>query len=313
MHGWTTHTARHKNNQKTGKPRQCNKFIFHNISPLFHFYLSHYTFMLAYIQYNIYNNTKYYLKTEFLMIAVGLTHIGRVRNQNQDAYYSSIEAVGALPNLFIVADGMGGHKAGDVASKQAVERFVEQINETRTPMDSCVGLLAAIAHRVNDEVYNLAQSNSDMEGMGTTFIACVINKKRAEIIHVGDSRVYFITPEGIKQISQDHTYAEEMHRAGELSAEEARNHPKRHHLTRVLGFDPNVGLDGITRDITDVTSVLLCTDGLTNMLEDDVLAHICNLQISVKDRAEMLVERANLNGGTDNISLILIDLHGGKI
>lgn len=246
------------------------------------------------------------------MDAIGLTHTGRVRSQNQDAFFVSTKAVGAVPNLFIVADGMGGHKAGDVASKQAVKRFVKQIKETKMYMESYVGLLAAVAHRVNNEVFGLAQVDADMEGMGTTFIACVINDKRAEIVHVGDSRVYFISEGGIKQVSQDHTFAEEMHRAGEITAEEARTHPKRHHLTRVLGFDPNVGMDGITTKISGVDSILLCTDGLTNMLDDSVLAHIVGLKISIKDRAEMLIERANLNGGTDNISVILIDLHGGK-
>lgn len=248
------------------------------------------------------------------MYVAGLTHTGQIRNQNQDAIYTSMEAVGVLPNLFVVADGMGGHKAGEVASRQAVERFCKCLAETsgdEYKADNYVGLLLFAAVKTNHEIYDMAQNNPDMDGMGTTFTACVIENERMDIVHVGDSRAYSFAPGRINQLTNDHTYAEEMFRAGEISAEDARMHPKRHHLTRVLGFEPHVEMDGFSRSLVGVTSVLLCTDGLTNMIEDADLMEIVNRDGYVEIRANVLVDEANLRGGSDNISAVLIDLRGG--
>ena len=157
------------------------------------------------------------------MYAAGLTHTGQVRNQNQDAIYFSVAPVGPLPNLFIMADGMGGHKAGDVASREGVERFCRYMGEAEKGINF-IDLLLGAAHRVNHELYAMAQENpADMHGMGTTFIACTIQDGRADVVHVGDSRAYIIAPGYIKQITSDHTYAEEMFRAGHISAAEAKN------------------------------------------------------------------------------------------
>ena len=248
------------------------------------------------------------------MHAVGLTHVGRVRSQNQDAIFVSTERVGAVPNLFIVADGMGGHNAGDVASTQAVQRFCAymQLTKENTHGDDYVALLLQTAHRVNQEAYDLSKTNDEMAGMGTTFIACVIEDGRVDVVHVGDSRAYFIAAEGIQQITNDHTYAEELYRAGEISAADIPLHPKRHHLTRVLGYDPHVALDGFSLALTGVDTILLCTDGLTNMLDDAYLAQVMQEPASPYDRAQRLVDDANESGGTDNISAVLIDLGGNK-
>jgi protein phosphatase len=248
---------------------------------------------------------------ELYMYAIGFTDTGRVRSQNQDAIYVSSKPIGALPNLFIVADGMGGHKAGDVASHQAVERFCAYIADA-PPADTYISLLTDTAHKVNQELYDMAQSDPGMEGMGTTFTACVIDNERVYVVHVGDSRAYFINAEGIERVTDDHTYAEEMYRAGEITFEEARTHPKRHHLTRVLGFDPHVVLDSFTRQLSGVASILLCTDGLSNMLDDSLLYDIISHEGYAEVRAQVLVDEANHRGGTDNISALLIDLRGGK-
>ncbi|MCL2605502.1 MAG: Stp1/IreP family PP2C-type Ser/Thr phosphatase [Defluviitaleaceae bacterium] len=246
------------------------------------------------------------------MYAAGLTHTGQVRSQNQDAIFVSADAVGPLPNLFVVADGMGGHKAGDVASRQAVERFTKYIREMPKPdkpADDYIGLLLSVAERINGELFGLARANpEEMHGMGTTFIACVIEDGRADFVHVGDGRAYAVTPDRIIQFSDDHTYAEEMFRAGEITAEEARMHPKRHHLTRVLGFDPHVELDGFSRALEEITSILLCTDGLSNMLDDGQMMEIVNREGYVEVRTQALVDEANARGGSDNISAVLIDL-----
>jgi protein phosphatase len=242
------------------------------------------------------------------MYAAGLTHTGQVRSQNQDYIFYTTAPVGPLPNLFIMADGMGGHKAGDIASRQAVERFRSYLAEA-PPGGTYIDLLLSTAHRVNQELYDMAQNNpEDMHGMGTTFIACVIENGRVDVIHVGDSRAYIISPNHIKKITNDHTYAEEMYRAGEITAEEARNHPKRHHLTRVLGFDPYVKMDGFFHSIGKGSSLLLCSDGLSDMLDDNALMAIVNREGYVEHRTQVLIDMANEHGGKDNISAVLIDL-----
>jgi len=243
------------------------------------------------------------------MHAVGLTHVGRIRNQNQDAIFVSTGRVGAVPNLFIVADGMGGHKAGDVASTQAVQRFCAYLELAQAQAGDYVDLLVQTAHQVNQELYDLSKTDDEMAGMGTTFIACVVEDRRVDVVHVGDSRAYFINAQGIGQITNDHTYAEELYRAGEITEAEIPHHPKRHHLTRVLGYDPLVALDGFSRKLAGVDSILLCTDGLTNMLDDAYLAQVTQEATSAHERAQRLVDDANALGGTDNISAILIDLH----
>jgi protein phosphatase len=251
------------------------------------------------------------------MYAAGLTHTGQVRSQNQDAFFISTEAVGPLPNLFVVADGMGGHKAGDVASRQAVERFCKHMAnmpKPEAPADNYVYMLLSAAVQTNGELFELARANpEDMHGMGTTFIACVIENGRADFVHVGDSRAYAVYTDRIVQLTYDHTYAEEMFRAGEITAEEARAHPKRHHLTRVLGFDPNVELDGFSQNVEGVASVLLCTDGLSNMLDDPDLMKTVSQNGHPEARAQALVDEANTRGGPDNISAVLIDLLKGAI
>ena len=247
------------------------------------------------------------------MYAYGLTDKGNVRNQNQDAIFFTTERLGVLPNLFIIADGMGGHKAGEVASQQAVERFRNYISEATIPTSgNYIEVLHETAKKVNKELYNMAKENpEEMHGMGTTFIACVVERGHIDVVHVGDSRAYIIHNGQIKQITADHTYAEELFRAGHITEEDARNHPRRHHLTRVLGFDFNVKLDPFFHAIEEGASLLLCTDGLSNLVDIDTIANIVSGEGYVEDRARSLVDAANARGGTDNISVVLIDLRGG--
>ena len=249
------------------------------------------------------------------MYAFGFTDTGQVRQQNQDAFFVSDKPMGPLPNLFIVADGMGGHKAGDVASREAVERFCKyfaDLPKAETPPEDYITVLRVAAIEINQQLYDMAQADPDaLKGMGTTFIACVIENGRADFVHVGDSRVYSLTPGAITQITHDHTYAEEMYRAGEITDEEARVHPKRHHLTRVMGFDARVTFDGFSYDLKETSSLLMCSDGLSNMLDDFMIMEIINREGYAEHRAHMLVEEANHRGGTDNITAVLIDLRGG--
>jgi len=249
-------------------------------------------------------------RLEFRMYAAGQTHVGQVRNQNQDAFFTTTERLGPLPNLFIVADGMGGHKAGEVASRQAVARFCNYISDAEQG-SNYIDLLLSNAYKVNKEIYDMAKENpEEMHGMGTTFIAATIEDGRADVVHVGDSRAYIIHNGTIKQITNDHTYAEELYRARQITADEARTHPRRHHLTRVLGFDPHVKLDGFFQSIEKGASLLLCTDGVTNMLNDEAILNIVSGEGYVETRVQRLVDEANARGGTDNISAVLIDLRG---
>jgi len=246
------------------------------------------------------------------MNVAGRTDVGQSRTQNQDAIFISTEAVGPLPNLFIVADGMGGHNAGEVASSQAVDLVAEYISNFQMAElvlpDNYLDLLVTAVQEANAAVYLMSEDDSEMHGMGTTFTACVITDDRVLIAHVGDSRAYAVSPLGISQLTADHTYVEQMVQAGQLTVEEARNHPKRHMITRVIGMQGLLEVDGLVFAREDISAILLCSDGLSNMLDDRILLEIINGPGLAESRIETLVEEANLRGGHDNISAILIDV-----
>jgi len=246
------------------------------------------------------------------MHVFGLTDKGMVREQNQDAIFLTPDRIGPLPNLFVVADGMGGHNAGDVASAQAISRFCAYIEDF--PLAQLVqpgdylDLLVNAAQDANASVFAKSRESEAMAGMGTTFTACVIENGRALNVHVGDSRIYAIKPDKITQLTTDHTYVTQMVKLGKMTAEEARKHPKRNMITSALGTDSSLGLDGTAPELFGTTTVLLCSDGLTDMIDDAGILDIVNRPGFVEDRTQMLVDEANLRGGRDNISVILIDI-----
>ena len=239
------------------------------------------------------------------MDPVGMTDTGRHRSNNEDALFVSGKAFHKLPNLFIVADGMGGHNAGEIASSEAILSFKEYCAKHPLKKSEILDYLIDGCVFANNSVYEMSAANKRYSGMGTTFTACVADRKRLYIAHIGDSRVYAIYENKIKQLTNDHSYVFEMQRLGQMTEEEARTHPRRNMLTKVLGVERDVTFDGLVADLTDVKKVLLCTDGLTNMLTDDELLAACagtNTEI-----AQRLIDRANANGGTDNITLIIFD------
>lgn len=237
------------------------------------------------------------------MIAFGTTDIGQKRSINQDSIFVSETSIGKLPNLFIVADGMGGHKAGDVASRTSVETFVDFI--IHTEMSDPVSIIDAAIKQANDKVFELASNNPDYVGMGTTFVvACVIDDK-VYIANVGDSRLYLINND-IVQITRDHSLVEEMVSIGELARNEARTHLKKNIITRAVGVEQNVVADIFQIDIQSGDKLLLCSDGLSNMVEDYDIKKVVTGNESVKDSVLQLVDMANANGGKDNISAVLI-------
>lgn len=243
------------------------------------------------------------------MLAASCSDIGKVRSQNQDAVFASTEPVGALPNLFIVADGMGGHNAGEIASNRSLFFFREYLEQhtMHNAEDGFLDLMVSAAAYANEKIYEQSTNDPSLSGMGTTFTACVFTPK-CEIVHIGDSRAYLIHSGNITQLTNDHSYVNEMIRAGQLTQSEAREHPNRHVLTRVLGVDPYMTADGYVYEAVTGSTVLLCSDGLTNMLSNEALCAIVSSGASISDRAQALVDEANRHGGNDNISVVLIDV-----
>lgn len=236
------------------------------------------------------------------------TDIGRKRNINQDCVYSCAVPIGSLPNLFIVADGMGGHKAGDYASAytvNAIEREVDADDRTEPVM-----IMENAIECANAEILEKAQEE-DFAGMGTTVVVSTIIDSTLYVANVGDSRLYLIDDE-IKQITKDHSLVEEMIRVGELNREEARFHPDKNIITRAVGVDKKVIPDFFEVELKDGDVILMCSDGLSNMVGDDEILKIIKKNKTVNDMADELVKVANHNGGKDNIGVVLVRFEGTK-
>lgn len=238
------------------------------------------------------------------MTAVGKTNIGQKREMNQDYIYCSDSSVGKLPNLYIVADGMGGHNAGDYASRQATETMLSYIE--KSDYENPVTVLKYAIIRANERLIVDAQKNPELAGMGTTIVACVIVDGHLYVANMGDSRLYLITGDEIRQITMDHSLVEEMIRAGKLERENVRNHPEKNIITKAVGASLDAMPDFFELDISTEDRVLLCSDGLSNMVEDDEIEDIVREEDSLENAVDRLIERANYYGGRDNISVVLI-------
>lgn len=241
----------------------------------------------------------------------GKTDVGLMRTINQDSIFVSTQPIGKLPNLFIVADGMGGHKAGDVASREAIERFVKYACTTH--MSDPANILDAGIISVNKDIFDMANSNRDYSGMGTTFVAASLVENHVYIANVGDSRLYLIGRD-IRQITRDHSLVEDMVRMGVLEREEARTHYKKNVITKAIGVadDKTSTPDIFEIEVENGDKLLLCSDGLTNMVEDYDIKKIVKDNDSIEDAVRELIRQANENGGKDNISAILIEPEIGE-
>ena len=237
------------------------------------------------------------------MKAFSITDIGERRRINQDYVFCSEAAIGRLPNLFIVADGMGGHNAGDYASRYCVEFFKQKIEESE--IESPIALIEAAIREANEALWSKAQEQSDLEGMGTTLVAATIFDKEMYVANVGDSRLYVVGKE-IKQVTEDHSLVEVMVKTGELNRNEARLHPNKNIITRAIGANTTVAPDFFEVNLEEGDTVLMCSDGLTNMLEDETIERIIKENDDPSAAAETLVKCANENGGKDNIAIIII-------
>jgi protein phosphatase len=242
-------------------------------------------------------------------IAAGYSDKGRIREGNEDTFFISDSKIGQLPNLFIVADGMGGHNAGEVASVESVSFFRDFVSKKKgkdLKVPYYDGILNAAVEFANRGVYELSQTKSEMQGMGTTFTACCTNNTFIYYAHIGDSRIYIINKDGIKQVTSDHTYVAELVAEGAITGLEARKHPKRNIVTRALGTEAEVSADTGYVEITAADRVLMCSDGLTDMLTDEEILEIVNSADETPENiARLLVDIANEKGGVDNITVVL--------
>ena len=237
------------------------------------------------------------------MKSYSLTDVGVVRKVNQDYVYTSDKPVGHLPNLFVVADGMGGHRAGDYASKYTVEVLERELK--RTDEEDVERALIQAVKVANHELIREAGTDEHLKGMGTTIVVATIINQMMYFANVGDSRLYLIN-QGIVQLTKDHSLVEEMVRLGGIKPEEAKHHPDKNIITRAIGAKEEVEVDFYEHRLKKGDIILMCTDGLSNMVEDEELFHIVQGARDVVEAAEMLVETAKENGGTDNIGLVLI-------
>ena len=240
------------------------------------------------------------------MKAVFKTDRGKVRSHNEDNGGYFFNKVGEV--LVIVADGMGGHRAGDVASSMAVSYLQQNWIETdqmSTPAMAEAWLEEHIK-KVNNRIFNHAETHTECQGMGTTLVAAVCTERYTTIAHIGDSRCYLYNESGFKQITEDHSLVYELVRTGQISREDAEHHPRKNVLLRALGTELAVEVDSRTIVFEEGDCLLLCSDGLTNKVSDRELMETLDLDISIEEKANLFVSKANANGGEDNITLVLV-------
>ncbi|MCI8363636.1 MAG: Stp1/IreP family PP2C-type Ser/Thr phosphatase [Eubacterium sp.] len=240
------------------------------------------------------------------MQTFSITDKGRTRNTNQDYVFCEENAVGSFPNLFIVADGMGGHNAGDTASRMCVEEVVSQIEQSTkvTP----IGIFEQAVAAANEKVFQASLSDKALNGMGTTIVATVVFGDTAYIVNVGDSRLY-VCKDTFRQVTIDHSLVEEMVQSGKLQKEDMRTHPNKNIITRALGTNSKVKADCFEIEVDEGDVLLLCSDGLSNMLEDEKIERIIRSNSeNMSEAGKQLVQEANEAGGKDNISVVLIQV-----
>ncbi|MDY0087561.1 MAG: Stp1/IreP family PP2C-type Ser/Thr phosphatase [Coriobacteriia bacterium] len=228
----------------------------------------------------------------------GLTDIGRVRTHNEDSVLLE-------PPLFVVADGLGGHEAGEVASSIAVASLLDA-----APARADSKALGRAVREANRAVIMAAREGRGREGMGTTLTAAVVEGLRITVAHVGDSRAYLLHGDVLERVTRDHSMVADMIAQGTLTEEEARVHPNRSVITRALGTDPNMYADIYEIDASPGDRLLLCSDGLTGMLTDEQIAEMLGEYGDPELAARALVDAANDAGGHDNISVVIVDISG---
>ncbi|MBQ8280709.1 MAG: Stp1/IreP family PP2C-type Ser/Thr phosphatase [Roseburia sp.] len=237
------------------------------------------------------------------MKTFSITDTGALRTMNQDYCFSSDTPIGNLPNLYIVCDGMGGHKAGEYASRYTVERIVAHASRSRS--ENPIRILRDAIQKANEILVIESREDAEKQGMGTTVVAATILDHKMYVANVGDSRLYVIG-ETIEQITKDHSYVEEMVRMGKVDPADARKHEKKNVITRAVGVTEKVKSDIFEVELQDNDTVLLCTDGLSNMVTDERILEIVLSNVHSENIARKLVDEANKNGGQDNITAVVL-------
>lgn len=238
------------------------------------------------------------------------TDVGRKRAVNQDYVFVSDQPIGNLPNLLVVADGMGGHKAGDFASKFVVEGLKQEIKNSCE--DGPEAILKKAIELVNANLILESQKDVRLEGMGTTLVAATVIEHTLYFANIGDSRLYLLNDE-IRQLSRDHSLVQEMVRLGGINAEEAKHHPDKNIITRAVGIREDIEIDFFEYRLKRGDIILMCTDGLSNMVDDEDIFRIVRSSRDVVEAVERLIERANSNGGNDNIGVIVAEPFAGEV
>ncbi|MED1937503.1 protein-serine/threonine phosphatase PrpC [Bacillus subtilis] len=243
------------------------------------------------------------------MLTALKTDTGKIRQHNEDdagIFKGKDEFI-----LAVVADGMGGHLAGDVASKMAVKAMGEKWNEAETiptAPSECEKWLIQQILSVNSKIYDHAQAHEECQGMGTTIVCALFTGKTVSVAHIGDSRCYLLQDDDFVQVTEDHSLVNELVRTGEISREDAEHHPRKNVLTKALGTDQLVSIDTRSFDIEPGDKLLLCSDGLTNKVEGTELKDILQSDSAPQEKVNLLVDKANQNGGEDNITAVLLEL-----
>ena len=230
------------------------------------------------------------------------TDVGRARDRNEDSFYGGA-------HVFAVADGLGGHNAGDVASKIAIEPIKEldrKIDDI--PADRVPDSLTDTVLEANRAVYRKAQADAKVRGMGTTLTAVAIADGAAHLAHVGDSRCYLLRGGAMNQLSNDHTLVARMVQEGKLTPEEAEVHPQRSILTRALGAEPEVDVDSLHIDLQKGDRLLLCSDGLSSVIGEELIRQVLSTTDELDDGCQRLIDEANAHGGPDNITVIVVEV-----
>ena len=232
-----------------------------------------------------------------------MTDVGRKREINQDYVYVTDKPIGPFPNLLAVADGMGGHKAGDFASKYTVKVLREELEDT--PLDKPEEILRNVVGIANHKLIEAASTDIKLEGMGTTLVVATVVGNTLYFANVGDSRLYLINDK-IRQISKDHSLVEEMVRMGGINREQARNHPDKNIITRAIGAGEEIKPDFFEVRLSKNDRIFMCTDGVSNMLTDEEIFRILQEPGGEEEQVRRIVQAANEQGGRDNIGVILI-------
>ena len=240
------------------------------------------------------------LKMEFF----AKTDQGKMRKMNQDFLFDTGDALGKFPNLFLLADGMGGHRAGDFASRYLVESLTTLLKQTEElPL---VRSLEKAIQKMNLELLRLSQSNIHLQGMGSTLVTAFVEGNSIVFSNVGDSRAYLFQRNRLRQVTRDHSYVEEMIQRGKMIRGSEEYQKSKNMITRAVGVEKYLEVDFFEEEWEEGDLFFLCSDGLSNMVDQESMVQILKDDSSLEEKGEALITLANINGGKDNIALILV-------